>query len=374
MDSWSYNSLIKGFASDQSLSSAVAFDNQIFWDNNFQPFMNNSASQNAFSEDHQSMCRQSGVIDLKLGRIMDQKDAQISPTLSSSLLNRSEQKGVCSPTPFCKVYGCNKNLSDCKEYYKRHKVCEVHSKTSKVIVNGVEQRFCQQCSRFHLVREFDDGKRSCRKRLAGHNERRRKPQVGQRHGRLPPSYTNNISVEGNELKESLVARLSFPIPNDHHTPYQQMQEISKVRWDMNLEDCRSAHDLQSTSSITDEQLHSTAVSPSNFKTNPRFINECTRGSVSSPASARSLLSSQSVTTSTHSSRIHTLNLQVHPVFVGSHDLNPMVGFQDNLIRFGIMYYDEEVVHNESCMIDLFQLSSQLEHQKRESQVNSSSWM
>lgn len=33
-------------------------------------------------------------------------------------------------------------------------------------------------SRFHLLCEFDDGKRSCRRRLAGHNQRRRKPQVG----------------------------------------------------------------------------------------------------------------------------------------------------------------------------------------------------
>lgn len=31
--------------------------------------------------------------------------------------------------------------------------------------------------RFHLLAEFDDGKRSCRRRLAGHNERRRKPQL-----------------------------------------------------------------------------------------------------------------------------------------------------------------------------------------------------
>lgn len=30
--------------------------------------------------------------------------------------------------------------------------------------------------RFHILAEFDKGKRSCRKRLAGHNERRRKPQ------------------------------------------------------------------------------------------------------------------------------------------------------------------------------------------------------
>ncbi|GFY96278.1 squamosa promoter binding protein-like 9 [Actinidia rufa] len=33
-------------------------------------------------------------------------------------------------------------------------------------------------SRFHQLPEFDQGKRSCRKRLAGHNERRRKPPPG----------------------------------------------------------------------------------------------------------------------------------------------------------------------------------------------------
>lgn len=30
--------------------------------------------------------------------------------------------------------------------------------------------------RFHSLEEFDEGKRSCRKRLDGHNRRRRKPQ------------------------------------------------------------------------------------------------------------------------------------------------------------------------------------------------------
>ncbi|KAG4387017.1 hypothetical protein GLYMA_11G163828v4 [Glycine max] len=50
----------------------------------------------------------------------------------------------------------------------------MHSKAPKVVVLGMEQRFCQQCSRFHVVSEFDDSKRSCRRRLAGHNERRRK--------------------------------------------------------------------------------------------------------------------------------------------------------------------------------------------------------
>ncbi|XP_059651603.1 squamosa promoter-binding-like protein 7 isoform X2 [Cornus florida] len=83
---------------------------------------------------------------------------------------------VASPAvvPRCQVEGCHVALVNAKDYHKRHKVCEVHSKAPKVVVLGLEQRFCQQCSRFHAVTEFDDSKRSCRRRLAGHNERRRK--------------------------------------------------------------------------------------------------------------------------------------------------------------------------------------------------------
>ncbi|KAI4326579.1 hypothetical protein MLD38_031879 [Melastoma candidum] len=96
---------------------------------------------------------------------------------SSKLLRRGRAGGgVNLQNARCQVYGCNKDLGSCKDYHKRHKVCEVHTKTAKVVVDGVEKRFCQQCSRFHLLPEFDDGKRSCRKRLAGHNARRRKPR------------------------------------------------------------------------------------------------------------------------------------------------------------------------------------------------------
>lgn len=77
-------------------------------------------------------------------------------------------------TPGCQVDECFADLTDSKRYHQRHKVCEYHSKAQVVIVAGLRQRFCQQCSRFHDLSEFDDAKRSCRRRLAGHNERRRK--------------------------------------------------------------------------------------------------------------------------------------------------------------------------------------------------------
>ncbi|XP_002980130.2 teosinte glume architecture 1 [Selaginella moellendorffii] len=78
--------------------------------------------------------------------------------------------------PLCQAEGCKADLSGAKHYHRRHKVCELHSKAATVTANGQTQRFCQQCSRFHPLSEFDEGKRSCRKRLADHNRRRRKPQ------------------------------------------------------------------------------------------------------------------------------------------------------------------------------------------------------
>ncbi|XAR55939.1 hypothetical protein NMG60_11036190 [Bertholletia excelsa] len=127
--------------------------------------------------------QKSTLIDLKLGDLADRGEAKNSgafherPAGISLVSKRARVANLYSENPVCIVQGCSKDLTSAKDYYRRHKVCDVHSKTARVIVNGIEQRFCQQCSRFHLLAEFDDGKRSCRKRLAGHNERRRKPQL-----------------------------------------------------------------------------------------------------------------------------------------------------------------------------------------------------
>ncbi|CAL4936865.1 unnamed protein product [Urochloa decumbens] len=83
-------------------------------------------------------------------------------------------QGGSSSGPACQVEGCGADLTAAKDYHRRHKVCEMHAKASTAVVGNTVQRFCQQCSRFHLLQEFDEGKRSCRRRLAGHNRRRRK--------------------------------------------------------------------------------------------------------------------------------------------------------------------------------------------------------
>lgn len=165
----------------------------------------------------------SSLIDLNLGRFVDQRDAHTSKfshgtaicssSKSSAAPKRARLSGISSHTAYCQVYGCNKDLSSSKDYHKRHKVCEAHSKAAKVIVNEVEKRFCQQCSRFHLLDEFDDVKRSCRKRLAGHNERRRKPQVGIQTGRTAKLLRSHEAFAGCTFQGTTLPLSSFTCPD-----------------------------------------------------------------------------------------------------------------------------------------------------------------
>ncbi|KAJ9690492.1 hypothetical protein PVL29_012910 [Vitis rotundifolia] len=79
-----------------------------------------------------------------------------------TLTNKKGSGGAGSTPPCCQVDNCTVDMSEAKRYHKRHRVCEHHAKAPVILIAGIQQRFCQQCSR------------SCRRRLAGHNERRRK--------------------------------------------------------------------------------------------------------------------------------------------------------------------------------------------------------
>ena len=60
---------------------------------------------------------------------------------------RNRSSSPASQVPACQVDGCKADLCKTKDYYRRHKVCEMHSKATKAPVSRLMQRFCQQCSR-----------------------------------------------------------------------------------------------------------------------------------------------------------------------------------------------------------------------------------
>ncbi|KAK7259146.1 hypothetical protein RIF29_24745 [Crotalaria pallida] len=112
--------------------------------------------------------------------------------------------GGNSSRAVCQVEDCDADLRSAKDYHRRHKVCEMHAKASMALVGNVMQRFCQQCSRFHMLQEFDEGKRSCRRRLAGHNKRRRKTN----NAAVPIGASSNNDQTGSYLLISLLKILT----------------------------------------------------------------------------------------------------------------------------------------------------------------------
>lgn len=98
------------------------------------------------------------VLSLKLGKRMYFEDpcagnnGKTSPLPAippSSATTAKRCKSTCQSTllPRCQVEGCNLDLSSAKDYHRKHRICESHSKSPKVTVAGMERRFCQQCSR-----------------------------------------------------------------------------------------------------------------------------------------------------------------------------------------------------------------------------------
>ncbi|XP_072963481.1 uncharacterized protein [Typha angustifolia] len=129
----------------------------------------------------------------------------------------ARSRGFYSP-PRCQAEGCGADLSGAKHYHRRHKVCEFHSKAAVVAAAGLQQRFCQQCSRFHVLAEFDEAKRSCRKRLADHNRRRRKPQEtknsatsSSERSKLNPKCTKDTSTASSTKSTTSISNTSVSL-------------------------------------------------------------------------------------------------------------------------------------------------------------------
>ncbi|PRW21027.1 ligase [Chlorella sorokiniana] len=81
-----------------------------------------------------------------------------------------------SPPPggkpaFCQV--CHEGVSGLKDYYARYKICPAHCVMPGIVKDGRVLRFCQQCGRFQPIEDFDESKRTCRRKLERHNSRRR---------------------------------------------------------------------------------------------------------------------------------------------------------------------------------------------------------
>ncbi|TQD96878.1 hypothetical protein C1H46_017483 [Malus baccata] len=152
-----------------------------------------------------------GSLNLKLGE-------QAYPIMEGEVQTGKKTKivGTTLNRAVCQVEDCKADLSNAKDYHRRHKVCDMHSKATKAPVGNVLQRFCQQCSRFHVLQEFDEGRRSCRRRLAGHNRRRRKTH--------PDTVVNEGSLNDERGSSYLLISLLRILSNMHSNSSDQTKD------------------------------------------------------------------------------------------------------------------------------------------------------
>ena len=75
-------------------------------------------------------------------------------TLSTGKKCKSSSQNLQHPS--CQVEGCGLDLLSAKDYHRKHRVCESHSKSPKVLIAGLERRFCQQCSRLIFGNMLDE--------------------------------------------------------------------------------------------------------------------------------------------------------------------------------------------------------------------------
>lgn len=83
---------------------------------------------------------------------------------------------------------------------QRYKICPYHLELPCLVVEGQTIRFCQQCGRFQLLTDFEGDRRSCRRKLDKHNERRRKAEAEQKarmmdSGSDSPGSTRGVKVQ-----------------------------------------------------------------------------------------------------------------------------------------------------------------------------------
>ncbi|KAL0457554.1 UNVERIFIED_CONTAM: Squamosa promoter-binding-like protein 1 [Sesamum latifolium] len=153
---------------------------------------------------------EAGSLNLKLGGLVYPITEGELDELEGKSGKKTKVTGAPSSHVVCQVEDCKADLTNAKDYHRRHKVCAMHAKATRALVGNILQRFCQQCSRFHGLQEFDEGKRSCRRRLAGHNKRRRKTHPDN----LVNAATQNDEQGSNYLLVSLLRILSNIHSND----------------------------------------------------------------------------------------------------------------------------------------------------------------
>ncbi|KAI3821975.1 hypothetical protein L1987_09555 [Smallanthus sonchifolius] len=199
------------------------------------------------------------------------------PELDAQLVVEEEEaapgkkKTRTSSSSRCQVPGCETDISELKGYHKRHRVCLRCANASSVVLDGQNKRYCQQCGKFHVLSDFDEGKRSCRRKLERHNNRRRRKPTDSKASGLQSTtdYDDEAGKGGKSIStEAAAGEKSSLAGGDHNSLSINAQNDS-------IPSLAASGETQ-----TDEEKEKTTHSPSYCDDKTDFSSMCTTGRIS----------------------------------------------------------------------------------------------
>ncbi|KAI7741051.1 hypothetical protein M8C21_021795 [Ambrosia artemisiifolia] len=172
----------------------------------------------------------------------------------------------------CQVDGCETDISELKGYHKRHRVCLRCAYAASVVICGESKRYCQQCGKFHVLSDFDEGKRSCRRKLERHNNRRRRKSTDSKASglHLTVDYDDEAGKGGRSTSsETATGEKSSLAGGENNSIIAQ-----------NIQSDSMPSLAASGETQTDEEKERTTHSPSYCDDKTDFSSMCTTGRIS----------------------------------------------------------------------------------------------
>ena len=94
-------------------------------------------------------------------------DGSRSPSLQGQRPARGRRRQGAGS---CQADDCSADLSN-SSWHERKRICPHHAQAREFLKKERPSRFCQQCSRVHLIEAFEKDRRSCKEQLAKHAAR-----------------------------------------------------------------------------------------------------------------------------------------------------------------------------------------------------------
>ena len=136
---------------------------------------------------------------------LDNEELSPPPSIAEAVADASRHVGSPGGIIRCTIDNCGEPCVSV--YCRRYHTCRAHIEALHVVRNGEECRFCQRCSSFQPVGDFDGARHTCRDALSAYNAARREARKVNKNKRKEAAAAAANEPDGATGERNKKARL-----------------------------------------------------------------------------------------------------------------------------------------------------------------------